>query len=449
MTDVPSLPAASATRDLRRSVPALIVRNPLALIGLVLLCVMLLVALFAGVLAPHDPLDPTLQLRNAPPGTPDHLLGADGSGRDILSRLLHGSRLTLLGAALAVVVATVVGVPAGLVAGYTGGAVDAVASWVSDVLLSVPGKVVLLAVIAAFGPSVTITMSAFGVILSPHLYRLVRAQAIGVKRDLYVDAARVSGLSATRIVARHVLPVVQAPVIIQTASLAGIAIIVQSGLEFLGFGSPDQVTWGSMLGNAFSVIYLAPTAMVWPGIAIGVTVASLVLLGNGLRDAVQGTSARRPARRGRGRPSPTPAGRGRATRGTVVGAAAGAAGADDAATPVLEVRGLRVGYPGADGEVSVVVDGVDLTVRRGEVLGLVGESGSGKTQTALRRPRACCRAVARSLDGSVRRGRGRRASPCPSASAVACAAAPSAYVPQEPLSNLDPAFRIGQQLVEP
>ncbi len=282
-TAAPSAPA-------RRSVLGLILRNPLALTGLVVLLALISVALLAGVLAPFDPMQPDLRLRNAPPGTDGHLLGGDGAGRDILSRLLYGTRLTLAGAALAIGVAILVGVPAGLVAGYVGRTFDAVSSWVADVLLSVPGKVLLLAVIAAFGPSVLITMTAFGVILSPHLFRLVRAQTIGVRNDLYVDAAKVAGLSDTRIIARHILYVVRAPIIIQSAILAGIAIIVQSGLEFLGLGDPGQVTWGSMLGNAFSVIYLAPTAIVWPGVAIGVTVASLVLLGNGLRDAVQGTT---------------------------------------------------------------------------------------------------------------------------------------------------------------
>ncbi len=423
MTDVPALPAAPASRALRRSVPALIVRNPLALTGLILLCVMVLVALFAGVLAPHDPLDPTLQLRNAPPGTPDHLLGADGSGRDILSRLLHGSRLTLLGAALAVVVAMVIGVPAGLVAGYTGGAVDAVASWVSDVLLSVPGKVVLLAVIAAFGPSVTITMSAFGVILSPHLFRLVRAQAIGVKRDLYVDAARVSGLSATRIVARHVLPVVQAPVIIQTASLAGIAIIVQSGLEFLGLGSPDQVTWGSMLGNAFSVIYLAPTAMVWPGIAIGLTVASLVLLGNGLRDAVQGTAARRPARRARiGRKARRP-GRDR-TRTRAAGASA-----DTAERPTPRPRCWRCAGCGWGTRAGTARCRSSSTGSTSPSSGARSSVWSASPAPARPRPPSpssgSCREVAR-CSTAPSPWEGPTCSPFPSASGGACSVAPSA-----------------------
>ena len=167
MTDVPADELTVPTAPVRRSLLALIVRNPLALTGLTILVLMTLVAIFAGVLAPDDPMQTALRLRNAEPGTPGHLLGADGAGRDILSRLIFGARLTLLGAALATVMALLVGVPAGLVAGYYGGVFDAVTSWVADVLLSIPGKVVLLAVISAFGPSVLITMTAFGVLLSP------------------------------------------------------------------------------------------------------------------------------------------------------------------------------------------------------------------------------------------------------------------------------------------
>lgn len=424
------------TTPVRRSLLGLIVRNPLALTGLCLLSLMVLVAVLAGVLAPTDPLAPDLASRNAPPGTPGHPLGADGAGRDILSRLLYGTRLTLAGGALAVIVAVAVGVPAGLVAGYYRGWFDGAASWLADIGLSVPGKVVLLAVISAFGPSVLITMTAFGLILAPGMFRLVRSQTIGVKNDLYVDAARVSGLSDTRIMGRHILSVVRAPVIIQGSILAGIAIIVQSGLDFLGLGDQSQVTWGTMLGNAFSVIYLAPTAMIWPGVAIGLAVASLVLLGNGLRDAVQGTTTQaRPRRTRRGVA---------AARPTASAARPGTGPASDA---VLDVRGLRVGYPQEDGETIVVVDGVDLTIRRGEVLGLVGESGSGKTQTAFA-VLGLLPAGGEVIGGSVT-VEGTEVFSLGTRQRRRLLGSTVAYVPQEPMSNLDPAFRIGQQLVEP
>ena len=330
-----------------------------------------------------------------------------------------------------------IGVPAGLVAGYRGGVFDAAASWVSDVLLSIPGKVVLLAVIAAFGPSVLVTMTAFGVLLAPGLFRLVRNQTIGVKNDLYIDAARVAGLSDARIVARHILYVVRAPVIIQSSILAGIAIIVQSGLEFLGLGDSSQASWGSMLANAFQVLYLAPTAMIWPGVAIGLTVASLVLLGNGLRDAVQGVQA---APRVRRRAQPALAKR----PVTRVSGAVAEPTPDDV---VLQVRDLKIGYLRSDGPPTVVVENATLSIKRGEVFGLVGESGSGKTQTAF----AILDLLPRGgtvLDGSLVIN-GRDALAMDRRERRRLLGTTVAYIPQEPMSNLDPAFRVGQQLVEP
>ncbi|MFJ6114530.1 dipeptide/oligopeptide/nickel ABC transporter permease/ATP-binding protein [Agrococcus sediminis] len=432
IASAPVAPAAAV----RTSLLKLIVRDPLALTGLLMLTVMVLVALFADVLAPWSPTEPELSLVNAPPGTPDHPLGGDGAGRDILSRLIFGSRLTLLAAALAVGVSVLIGVPSGLLAGYHGGRLDAVASWVSDVLLSVPGKVVLLAVIAAFGPSVLITMTAFGVLLAPNIFRLVRSQTIAVKNELYIAAAQVSGLSDSRIIARHVLYVVRAPVIIQAATLAGIAIIVQSGLEFLGLGDATQATWGSMIGNAFGVLYLAPTAMIWPGLAIGFTVASLVLLGNGLRDAVQGKSGRTTRRRKTGPPLPKSA-------STSAGHPRGEGSSEDV---VLAVDGLQVGYPRSEGT-AVVVEDVSLRLRRGEVLGLVGESGSGKTQTAF----AILDLLPRG--GEVLAGsiwvRGVDVTRLGTRERRRLLGGTIAYVPQEPMSNLDPAFRIGSQLIEP
>jgi len=426
-------------QPVRRSLFGLVLRNPLALTGLCLLVVMVLVAVFAGVLAPTDPMQPDLAARNAPPGTPGHLLGADGAGRDILSRLIYGTRLTLAGGALAVLVAVAIGVPAGLLAGYYRGWFDGSSSWLADVGLSVPGKVVLLAVIAAFGPSVLITMTAFGVILAPGMFRLVRSQTVGVKNDLYVDAARVSGLSDARIMGRHIFNVVRAPVIIQGAVLAGIAIIVQSGLDFLGLGDQSQVTWGSMLGNAFSVIYLAPTAIIWPGVAIGLAVASLVLLGSGLRDAVQGTPTSGPTRRTITNTAPTADQAPRPVAATAAGQQA-----DDAA---LVVRDLRVGYPQEDGDTVVVVEGVDLAVRKGEVLGLVGESGSGKTQTAFA-VLGLLPTGGQILGGSVTVG-GVDVLRLGAKQRRRLLGSTLAYVPQEPMSNLDPAFRIGSQLTEP
>ncbi|MGW4909111.1 dipeptide/oligopeptide/nickel ABC transporter permease/ATP-binding protein [Streptomyces sp. NPDC004270] len=412
-----------------------LLRSPVAVTCLVLLALISLAGLFAPLLTSQDPAHTSLTDSLAPMSG-NHPLGGDGVGRDVLARLLYGTRTSLLGALLAVAVALVIGVPAGLVAGYYRKWFDAVSSWLANLLMAVPAIIVLLVVMSAVGQNTYIAMAVFGVLMSPGVFRLIRASVISVREELYVDAARVSGLADPRIIRRHILPVVQAPTIIQAAQMLGLGIVIQSGLEFLGLGSATQASWGSMLNDAFANIYTKPVLMVWPGVALAVTVAAFGLLGNALRDALDGSAvkARRP--------------RGAAARKQVVEKKAppGTAETSEAGDALLVLEGLKVSYPTADGE-KTVVDGVSLTVSRGEVLGLVGESGSGKSQTAFAvlglLPREARVSSGRLVfDGKelgglgrteMNRYRGRRI----------------AYVPQEPMSNLDPSFRIGSQLVEP
>ncbi|MFF5303031.1 dipeptide/oligopeptide/nickel ABC transporter permease/ATP-binding protein [Streptomyces sp. NPDC013161] len=413
-----------------------LLRDPVAVTCLVLLAVISLASLFAPLLTSQDPAHTSLTDSLAPPsGT--HPLGGDGVGRDVLARLLYGGRTSLLGALLAVAVAVVIGVPAGLVAGYYRKWFDAVSSWVSNLLMAVPAIIVLLVVMSAVGQNTYLAMAVFGVLMSPGVFRLIRASVISVREELYVDAARVSGLTDARIIRRHILPVVQAPTIIQAAQMLGLGIVIQSGLEFLGLGSATQASWGSMLNDAFGNIYTKPELMVWPGVALAVTVAAFGLLGNALRDALDG-SATSGRRKSRGATARRPVADKKAPLVTLE--------AGETADALLVLEGLTVSYPTAQGE-KTVVDGVSLTVRRGEVLGLVGESGSGKSQTAFAvlglLPREAQVTTTRlEFDGTelgrlgstaMNRYRGHRI----------------AYVPQEPMSNLDPSFRIGAQLVEP
>src|SRR3712207_6526135 len=270
----------------RASLGRRLLRNPLGMVAVVVLTVLTLAVALSPWLAPADlSLADIGKVLAAPDG--QNLLGTDSGGRDILSRLLIGGRTTLLAALLCVIVALLIGLPTGLLAGYFGGAFDGVANWVTNVVLALPGIIVLLSVRAAFGPSVWLAMIAFGVILSPGYYRLTRAVVQSVRNDLYVDAARVSGLSDARIMRRHVLSVVRAPLIIHTAVMAGVAIGVQSGLEFLGLGDPRVPTWGAMLSDGFRSIYQSSLNLLWPALAIALTIAALVLLGNALRDAVE------------------------------------------------------------------------------------------------------------------------------------------------------------------
>ena len=429
-TDVTAVTPAADLRGERRNLLRGTLRNPLGLAGAVILAVIVLAGAFAPLLAPQGPTAASLNAVFAPPST-QHWLGGDSAGRDVFARLVFGARLSVGGALLATAVATGLGVPAGLIAGYYGRAFDATASWIANLVMALPAIVVLLALRVVIGSSIWSSMAVFGVLLAPAFYRLVRGTVARVRNDLYVDAARVAGLSDSRIIGRHIFGVVRGPIIIQAAMVAAISLLIEAGLEFLGLGDSLQASWGEMLNEGFTNIYQAQQLVLWPGLALGVTCAALALLASALRDALEGTertARRRPAR--------------------VRGAAAGRRQDQEAAPEIpgalLSVRGLSVGYPGRDGTVKEVVHGIDLEIRPGEVVGVVGESGSGKTQTALsilgllpeggRVTAGTVRFDGEVLgDLSTRRRLGRQL----------------AYIPQEPLSNLDPAFTVGSQLVEP
>ncbi|MBE1531215.1 dipeptide/oligopeptide/nickel ABC transporter permease/ATP-binding protein [Actinomadura algeriensis] len=425
-----TLPAGTAAPEARPRDGALrrLLRNPLGVIPAAVLAAIVVAVLLAPVLSPQDP--NTADLADSFGGAAaGHPLGFDSAGRDLLSRLLHGGRFTLGGAVIALLVALALGVPSGLLAGYRGGRFDAAANWTVDLVMALPAMVVLLASRAILGNTVWVLMIVLGVLVAPSFFRLVRGIVAGVRGELYVDAAKVSGLTDLRIVARHVLIVVRAPIIIQVALVAGLAIGLQAGLEFLGIGSGDTPTWGAMLNEAFQNMEQAPTMIVWPGLALGLTSASLVLLAGALRDALEDRGDR-PARRPRKAPA--------AAQAAPAPVAADAPGRAD----LLSVRGLAVSYGTKE-----VVHGIDLDVRAGEIVGLVGESGSGKSQTAFS-ILGILPEGGRVSGGSVT-VRGREVVGLAEREHRALRGDVVAYVPQEPMSNLDPSFTIGAQLVEP
>ena len=354
-----------------------LLKNPTGVVSLVFLVLVVLVAIFAPWLAPHDPNRASALDILAGPSS-DHWLGADGSGHDIWSRLLVATRTSLAAALVALVVAAVIGISSGLVAGYYGRRWESMFSWVASLLMALPGIVVLLAARSVLGPSIWWAMVIFGILVSPAFYRVVYGAVTGVRHELYVDAARVFGLSDARIIGRHILSVVRAPAIILAAGVAGIAIAIQAGLDFLGLGDLSKPSWGGMLNDAFANIYTKPINLLWPSLAIGLTCIALALFGNALRDELE-RSAAAPKRRRRAAPwraAPVEMRRepvDGARRAARLGRGRGAAG------------GPRPGgrLRPAHGSVKTVVHDVSLTVRRGEVHGLIGESGSGKTQTAF------------------------------------------------------------------
>lgn len=458
MTTAVELPLDVPTPHVRASLVRRVVRRPLGAIALGFLVVVGIIAVIGPFIAPYDPNLASLQLVLAPP-SPEHPLGADSAGRDVLSRLLAATQISVAAALVALVTAVLIGVIAGLIAGYYKGWFDSVAGWFTGLIMALPGLVVLLAARAVLGPSVWIAMLIFGVLLSPAYYRLVYAAVSGVRSELYVDAARVSGLGDGRIIARHILSVVRAPIIIQSAIIAGIAIAIQSGLEFLGLGDTSVPTWGGMLNDGFANIYRAPLLMLWPSLAIALTCIALTLLANAMRDALERTAV---VRRRRRRAVATATGSVAAVTtsiGAVTESVPVVAGeptirhedddraASRAGETVLRVSELRVGYDQEKGDPLEVVHGVSLDIRRGEVHGLIGESGSGKTQTAF----AVLGLLPRGghITGGTVDYEGTRLDTLGEKEYTAIRGRRIGYIPQEPMSNLDPSFTIGSQLVEP
>ncbi|MBP1849054.1 ABC transporter permease [Rhizobium halophytocola] len=262
--------------------------NRLALVGLGILLLLLFVALFAGVLAPYSPVVGDLKnARLLPPGSPGYLLGTDGQGRDILSRLLYGSRLTLMVVVLAAVIAAPVGLLIGTVAGYAGGWIDAVLMRITDIFLAFPKLVLALALVAALGPGIENAILAIAVTSWPPYARIARAETLTFRRSDFIASVQLMGASPTRIVLRHIMPLCLSSLIVRvTLDMAGI-ILTAAGLGFLGLGAqPPLPEWGAMIADGRRFILDQWWVAAMPGFAILVVSLGFNLLGDGLRDAL-------------------------------------------------------------------------------------------------------------------------------------------------------------------
>jgi peptide/nickel transport system permease protein len=282
---------AAPKRPMDRRLRALL-RNRGAIAGAALLLLFSLGAAFAPLLTPYDPrggdLDHVLE---GPSGA--HLLGTDDLGRDLLTRLLHGARLSLLVGAISVGIAVAVGVPLGAVAGYCGGRVDALLMRLTDMLLAFPSILLAIGIVAALGPSLTNVMIAVGVVAVPSYARQVRASVLQVKQEDYVSAARALGAGHGRILLRTILPNCLAPLLVLTTLDYGAAILETAALSFLGLGpEPGTPEWGKMLADAQSLFSRAPRVVIAPGLCISLAVLGFNLLGDGLRDALDPRSHR-------------------------------------------------------------------------------------------------------------------------------------------------------------
>lgn len=252
--------------------------------GMVLVSVLLLAAVFGPILSAYAPDSVDFMATLAPPSA-DHVLGTDDLGRDVLSRILSGARVSLLVAVMSVGGAVLVGLPIGLVAGYFGGKTDAALMRCMDVLLAFPGILLALGITAALGASLSNTIVAIAVINTPMIARVTRAQTMLVASLDYVKANRALGFGNVTIMTRSVLPNALSPILVQASLLLASSIITESYLSFLGLGiQPPTPTWGSMLRDAISFIDQATWLAWFPGAAIFLTVLGFNILGDGLRD---------------------------------------------------------------------------------------------------------------------------------------------------------------------
>ncbi len=263
-----------------------------AVIGLAVVCAVVFIAIFANVIAPYSPIEQYRGFTRLPPvwvegGNWAHPLGTDPVGRDMLSRILYGSRISLFIGLSVMFVSAVLGVLLGLLSAFSGGIVDVIIIRVMDLILAIPSLVLAILIIAVIGPNLTNTIVAVTVVGLPFYVRLVRASAISELTKDYVTAAKVAGVGPLRLMLSTVLPNCLAPLIVQAALGISDAILAAAGLGFLGLGAqPPTPEWGSMLADSRDLITSNPWVMAMPGIAILITVLAINLMGDGLRDAL-------------------------------------------------------------------------------------------------------------------------------------------------------------------
>lgn len=276
----------SEHRSRLRATVETVLQNRLAVIGIGVLAVLVIVAIFAPLIAPYEINDVNISDRFSPPSS-DYLFGTDELGRDIFSRVVIAARVSLRVGFIAVGIALAIGVPIGLVSGYYGGGVDSLLMRVMDVLFSFPAILLAIAILAVLGPGVGNAMVAIGIVYTPIFARITRGSVLGVKNQVFVTAARSLGAKDGRILRTHILPNVVAPIIVQTSLSLAFAILSEAALSFLGLGvQPPDPAWGRMLADGRSFFQDAPWMAIFPGLAILLTVMAFNFVGDGLRDAL-------------------------------------------------------------------------------------------------------------------------------------------------------------------
>lgn len=421
-----------------------LVRQRLAFAACVVLLAVVVVALLASWLAPHDPAAQDLaHAFEGPSGA--HWLGTDQVGRDNLSRLIAGTRLSVLAMLQAIAIALVIGLPLGLVAGYRGGWWERVVMRINDLVFSLPAILIVFGIVAVVGVSLTNAMTGLGIVFATRYIALARTMVKAARAEAYVDSAKVVGVPGVTIVLRHITPNILRPIIVQTSVLLGAIILVEAELSYLGLSAaPGDPSWGRMLHDAQNFFGRDEFLAIPPGLAITLVVVALNLAGDGVADALakqQHRSALSPRRAAASvRKLADETGEAGGTNRT---------GETDPVDPqaLLEVRSLEVSFPGRDGVLLPVVDGVSFRVRPGEIVGLAGESGSGKSLTMS--------AILGLVPdpGRITGGRvllqGRDLTALDERELQQVRGKQIGSIFQEPMTALDPAMTIGRQLAEP
>ncbi|WP_419863599.1 dipeptide/oligopeptide/nickel ABC transporter permease/ATP-binding protein [Candidatus Poriferisodalis sp.] len=403
------------------------------------LLLLIIVGLCAGWIAPfpHGQQD----LRDVLSGPSSaHWLGTDTLGRDLLSQLIYSIRPSLVATAEALAVFLAVGVSFGILAGYRRGAVDAAISRFVELVQSIPAIIVILVVLGVFGSSVLAAMVTLGLLASTGLVRVARGTTLAVREELFVTAAQVSGVPPARIMRTHVLRRIMGPVLAQASVFAGISLVVQAALSFLGLlQSGSHPTWGAMIGEASRVISRATWPLIPPGVAIAVTVLALGALGDALRDVAAGETG--PAQRHHRRRAPVSK-----DVNTHVGSTSGVAALEPSSSDgLLEVRDFSLAAFNQQVPLPLVT-GVTFAVHRGETLALVGESGCGKSITALGVMGLLPPGIA-ATSGQVRFG-GIRLTPDDQGPYREVRGRGIGFVSQHVLASLDPTHTVGSHLRE-
>lgn len=410
----------------------LLARNRLALAGLIVMGLVVLLALITPILPLADPDATNTPARYTVPFSEGALLGTDHLGRDLLSRLLWGTRLSLAVGFAAAFIAATIGAAIGIISGYYGGRTDNIIMRFVDVLMAFPYILLALAIVAALGPGLMNALIAVAAVNIPFFARNIRGITVGIAHKEFVDAARLAGLSDAKIILTEILPNVLPVIVIAMSTTVGWMILETAGLSFLGLGSqPPQADLGSMLGEARSALITNPHTSLVPGLMILIIVMAINLLGDGVRDALD------PRLKSGALSRPLPA--------TLVDRDRQPGGSADA-TALLELSKLETQFH-IGPRIYRAVGGVDLQIQPGECLGLIGESGSGKSVTALSIMGLVASPPGKITGGSVYY-RSEELVGAPYELLRSLRGRKVAYIFQDPLATLHPLYTVGDQLIE-